>query len=96
MQMMMIKVIILKIMMVKITTTKEFRQMPRFPTRAFKVIVDYYKSTRALLQIFTQPTDTNDVTRVTLNRLNSIDAIDVTRVKCQMSNVKCQMSNVKC
>ena len=32
-----------------------------------------------LSQIFTQSIDTIDVTRVTLSRLNSINAIDVTR-----------------
>ena len=36
--------------------------------------------------------DAIDVTRVILSRLNSFNAIDVTRVKCQMSNEKCQMS----
>ena len=40
-----------------------------------------------LSQIFTQSIDTIDVTSVTLSRLNSINAIDVTRRKCQMSNV---------
>ena len=39
---------------------------------------------------FTQSIDAIDIT----SRFNSINAIDVTKVKSQMSNVTCQMSNV--
>ena len=39
----------------------------------------YYLYIRPLFQIFTQSLDAIDVTSVTLSRLNSINAIDVTR-----------------
>ena len=51
-----------------------------------------------LFEIFTHSNDAIDITSVTLSRLNSINAIDVTclRVECRISNVKCQMKNVEC
>ena len=55
----------------------------------------YNISINPLFQIFTQSIDAIDVKRVTLCCLNSINAIDVARGECQMSNVKLQMSNVK-
>ena len=42
-----------------------------------------------LFQIFTQSIDAIDVRRITLSHLNSVNAIDVTRVECQT-----QMPNV--
>ena len=39
----------------------------------------YIRSSNPLFQIFTQSIDAIDVTSVTLRRLNSINAIDVTR-----------------
>ena len=52
--------------------------------------------TGALLVIFTQPIWCNWLNRVTPSRLNSISAIDVTRIKCWMLNAECQTSKVKC
>ena len=48
------------------------------PTGALKVTMCYYISTH-FFQIFTQSIDAIDVTSVTPSRLNSINAIDVTR-----------------
>ena len=48
------------------------------PTGAHVVVMVYYISI-PLYQIFTQSIDTIDVTSVTLSRLNSSNAIDVTR-----------------
>ena len=42
---------------------------------------------RPLFQTFTQSIDAIDVTSVTLSRLNSINAIDVTR--CWMKLIQC-------
>ena len=57
-----------------------------------------YIRSRPLCQIliFTLSIGAIDVTRVTLSRLNSVNAIDVRRVKCQIKDVKCQMSNITC
>ena len=50
------------------------------PTGALIVIMVYYISAqRQLFQIFTRSIDAIDVTSVTLSRLNSINAIGVTR-----------------
>ena len=53
------------------------------PTGALVVMMVYYiyiyLYIRPLFQIFTQSLDAIDVTSVTLSRLNSINAIDVTR-----------------
>ena len=49
------------------------------PTGALIVTLCYYISIRPLFQIFTHSIDAIDVTSVTLSRLNSINAIDVTR-----------------
>ena len=51
---------------------------------------------RYFFHFFIQPIDAIDITRVTLSRIDSINAIDLTIVKCRMSNVECQMSDVKC
>ena len=40
--------------------------------------------------------DAIDVTRVTLSRLNCMNAIDFTRVECLLSNDECQLSYVIC
>ena len=56
--------------------------------------LSYIRPQRQLFQIFTQSIDAIDVASVTLSRLNSINAIDVKRVECRMSNVQFQMSNV--
>ena len=50
------------------------------PTGALVLMMVYYISAaRQLFQIFTQSLDAIDVTSVTLKRLNSINADDVTR-----------------
>ena len=50
------------------------------PTGALVLMMVYYISAALqLLLIFTQSIDAIDVTSVTLSRLNSINAIDVTR-----------------
>ena len=49
------------------------------PTGALVLMMVYYIYIRPLFQIFTQSLDAIDVTSVTLSRLNSINAIDVTR-----------------
>ena len=50
------------------------------PTGALVLMMVYYISAaRQLFQIFTQSLVAIDVTSVTLSRLNSINAIDVTR-----------------
>ena len=50
------------------------------PTGALVVMMVYYISGSGnFFQIFTQSIDAIDVTSVTLSRLNSINAIDVTR-----------------
>ena len=49
------------------------------PTGALVVMMVYYISAAQLFQIFTQSLDAIVVTSVTLSRLNSINAIDVTR-----------------
>ena len=51
------------------------------PTGALVLMMVYYISARRrqLFQIFTQSLDAIDVTSVTLKRLNSVNADDVTR-----------------
>ena len=49
------------------------------PTGALVLMMVYYLYIRPLFQIFTQSLDAIDITSVTLSRLNSINAIDVTR-----------------
>ena len=49
------------------------------PTGALVLMMVYYIYIHPLFQIFTQSLDAIDVTSVTLSRLNTINAIDVTR-----------------
>ena len=61
------------------------------PTGALVLMMVYYISAALqLFQIFTQSIDAIDVTSVTLSRLNSINASDVTRYLEDILGIFCQ------
>ena len=62
------------------------------PTGALLMMMCWY---RYFFHFFIQPIDAIDITRVTLSRIDSINAIEVTIVKCRSLDVECRMSNVK-